>query len=315
MTTPEYSIYEASKSQYKQNVSRDSLPCSKIFDEDDARVVPRSPIHPSLDFAFVLDNVLSSKECENLVNALNANVEWTKWTEDKARLKFRDCETIEMNHPEFARRLFERIKRGMTETEMDCVVSRESDPMRWQRDLEGNWLADGTVNDVLFSRYEEGGHFAVHTDGFNVETFDKRSLFSIVLYLNDVPEGDGGETVFFSNDAKDKMKRDDMGRIIGDPAYIVAKVRPVAGRATVFFHNILHQSEPIRYESKTKKFIIRSDVMFTRNPPLLVEEVDKNAFKMYQQAEWVCDQDQEESARLFRMAFKRSAILSKVYGM
>jgi hypothetical protein len=45
-------------------------------------------------------------------------------------------------------------------------------------------------------------------------------LFSIVLYLNDMPEGTGGETCFYSHGA---MERDPQtGLVIGDPSRIVA---------------------------------------------------------------------------------------------
>jgi hypothetical protein len=307
----EISLYEASKSQIKTEVSSDSF---TLFVDKDISEPKRRVVHNSLKYAFVVENVLSSLECEEFIKRTEA-IGFSKWTDDEARLAFRDCDTIEINHPELSELLWNRIRKVMTSSELDCFIDRECDPERWQRDIEGQWVAGGTVNSILFSRYLEGGHFAIHTDGFNVENFDRRSLFSIVLYLNDVPNGDGGETIFFSNDAKDKMEKDDKGRIVGDPQYVVAKVSPVAGTAAVFFHNILHQSEPIRLGSNSRKYIIRSDVMYSRTPPVITEERDREAFSMYQKAEALSDSDPEESARLFRLAFKRSAVLSRIYGM
>ena len=306
-----YSTYEVSKSIEKE-VLRHEL-AIQLEDKPDL-VIRRREIHPDLKFGFVLEGLLTEEECQTLINETE-NIGYSKWTEDQSRLMFRDCDTIEIFDFQLAEGLWNRIKKMMTPDELDCVISAETDTIRHQRDLEGRWIGDGTVNCILFSRYSEGGHFAVHTDGFNIENFDRRSLFSIVIYLNEVPVGDGGETVFFSSDAKEKLKRDSVGRIIGDPAFIIAKERPIAGSATFFFHNVLHQSEPIRIGSQSKKYIIRSDIMYSRTPPLMTEKNDLEAFEMFQKAESLSDENPEESARLFRLAFKKSVILSRVYGM
>ena len=305
------SLYEASKSQLKEEISADLI---KLYIDPAPVAAKRYEVHESLKFAFVIDGVLTPKECEEYIKQTES-IGYTKWTDDAARLAFRDCDTIEVSHPQIAQLLWSRISPLMTREEKDCLIDRESDPERWQRDIEGNWVADGTVNSILFSRYLEGGHFAIHTDGFNVETFDRRSLFSIVLYLNDVAEGDGGETIFFANDAKDKMERDAQGRYVGDPKYVLAKIYPRAGSAAIFFHNILHQSGPIRIGSQKRKYIVRSDIMYSRNPPLATSPVDAEAFAMYQKAELLSDNNPEESARLFRVAFKKSPLLQKIYGM
>lgn len=71
------------------------------------------------------------------------------------------------------------------------------------------------------------GHFSAHTDGFNIETFDRRSLYSIVLYLNDVESGGGGETTFYSEECKTNLRTDAMGRIVGDERFKLVAVEPV----------------------------------------------------------------------------------------
>jgi leukotriene-A4 hydrolase len=53
------------------------------------------------------------------------------------------------------------------------------------------------VNPVLlFTRYGPGGHFSPHTDGNTVVDLNTRSLYSMLLYLNDC--ADGGQTTLFA---------------------------------------------------------------------------------------------------------------------
>lgn len=304
----EISLYEASKSVYKSQVDTCLLTMPRNAPPPNSQAVRRN-LHHTLEHAFVVENILSPEECNDLIQQIET-IGLTKWTTDEARLHFRDCDTIEIEHRDLAQLIWSRMQCAMLAEEKDCTITSED--YRHQRDLEGRWLATGTVKDILFSRYSEGGHFAIHTDGFNIEAFDKRSLFSVVLYLNDLHEGQGGETVFYS---KGDMQRDaNTGIVIGDASRIIASERPKAGAATVFYHNIFHQSQPI-VGCGVKKYIIRSDVMFQRTPKLCTKQVDIDAFEMYQRAEFIADSDPEESAKLFRLAFKRSALLSEIYGV
>jgi hypothetical protein len=273
--------------------------------------VARRPLHASLPLGFVLENVLSRDECAALC-AKVAELGLSFYNPDPTKRAFRACDTVEVRHEEFAQALFERIRPALAPDEAVCHLTERD--ARFQRDLEGTWKADGTVDLVLFSRYGPGGHFAAHTDGFNVDTFDRRSLFSIVLYLNDVAPGSGGETVFFAPSARrDDLRLDEQGRYLGDDAQIVATVRPVAGTAAIFFHNYLHQSQPT---ADADKVILRSDIMYIRDPPLLTAERDRNAFRLYMQAERMAEsaQDAPRAAELFRTAFKSSPVLAGIYG-
>lgn len=308
---PEISLYEASKSLFKAQVDSSLLklpPMTQILPN-----LSRRNLHPLLNHAFFIENIFTKEECGDIIRQIES-IGLTKWTNDESRLSFRDCDTIEIHHEELAQLIWERMKPALNNEELECEITPESD--RYQRDLIGRWIAFGTVNDLLFSRYNEGNHFAIHTDGFNIESFDCRSMFSIVIYLNDLKEGEGGETVFYGTDRNGGMMLRDpvTNKVIGDPSRILASERPKAGSATVFYHNIFHQSQPIAKGNGAKKYIIRSDIMYKRTPPLAVDKVDIEAFEMYQQAEFVCDQDPQESARLFQLAFKKSGLLSRIYG-
>ena len=77
----------------------------------------------------------------------------------------------------------------------------QHEPSRWERDIDGDWYPTGSHRSVanclsdqlyiglnpilLFGRYEEGGHFAPHTDGNTIIDFNHRSLRSVIIYLSD----------------------------------------------------------------------------------------------------------------------------------
>jgi hypothetical protein len=277
-------------------------------------LITRHPIHPSIR-GFIVDGLLTPTECQFLIDQTESTGMFTSWTTDQSKLGFRSCDTIECIRPDFASQiLYQRLQHVLLPDEQTIVISSpEQDPIRWQRDLEGKWLASGTNDCLLFSRYSHENHFAAHTDGFNIVSFDHRSFFSIVLYLNDVQDDVGGETVFFSDGAKSTIALDKNNRYVANSSYTLASIAPKAGRAVIFFHNILHQSQPIT--SKTaKKYIIRSDIMYKRTPPVLTKERDLLAFKEYQKAEELAETDPDAAAILYRKVFKMSPKLADVYG-
>ena len=60
---------------------------------------------------------------------------------------------------------------------------------------ESAWVLDGVNPTWLFARYKSGGHFSPHTDGTTIFDFNKRTLYTIIIYLNDTP-GDGHTRLF-----------------------------------------------------------------------------------------------------------------------
>ena len=192
--------------------------------------------------------------------------------------------------------------------------------MRWERDIEGEWEAEGTNDDILLSRYGSGGHFAPHTDGYSVRDLNHRSMYSIIIYLN-TPESPaegggsgGGGTRFYSDDAKGKLIKDDQGRFTSDDRYALEMVEAVAGRALVFYHNHIHEGTPPIPGSN--KFIIRSDVMYRRRVPICTLPQDIEAYDLYCRAvDFAGDGKEAQALPLFQRAFRISPNLADLYGM
>lgn len=257
---------------------------------------------------FVFENVLSKEQCEYLVSCTE-RTGYTYWdSREEKRTDFRNAYTIEVTEKDIAAYIWAKMKPFMN---FDVEVN-ESSGERWQRDLEGFWEPYNTNENILFARYNPGGHFAPHTDGYNVLDCDRRSMYSIVLYLNDCHEGGG--TRFYHDDQKAHLVLDSNGRFTGKEEHVLGIVDPIMGSCCVFFHNILHEGVAVGINSS--KYIIRSDIMYIRKDPILKSAVDRAAFEMYQQAEELSNQGlPEEAMPLYRKAVKMSQKLADLYGM
>ena len=67
----------------------------------------------------------------------------------------------------------------------------------------------------------------------------------------------------------------------------------------------------------THRYIIRTDVMYERRPPVCTEPNDIEAFAMYERARMLGGHagSELEAAQLFRKCFKLSPTLARIYGM
>jgi prolyl 4-hydroxylase len=86
--------------------------------------------------------------------------------------------------------------------------------------------------------YRPGMYFAPHGDGAFVRHDFERSLFTVMLYLND--DFEGGETRFYRPDAV---------------------ARPVAGDVLCFWHPLPHEG---RVVTRGVKYVLRTDAMYRR---------------------------------------------------
>lgn len=276
-------------------------------------------------YGFTLDGVLSKKECENIIrmsenvsDTKSSDCEYTFWNktcktseEIAAARAYRDVETMEFRHPPFAKELWNRMSKFIPREYASINLCVEDEDPRWQCDLEGKWEAYGTNQHILLAKYDAGGHFAPHTDGYHVLDFNKRSMMSIVLYLNDCEAG-GGDTRFYRDELRSKLKRNEAGRwTCVSPELEITTISPRAGRALVFFHNHMHEGVPP--QKGNRKYIIRSDIMYHRVPPICTSPRDVEAYKLYMKANSAVSV--QESQRLFQRCFRLSPALAEIFGM
>lgn len=108
----------------------------------------------------------------------------------------------------------------------------------------------GCCSDLRYIRYPVGGYIAPHTDGIRVdEGTGKETIVSFLLYLEDVPEGEGGETSFL-----DRLPEDCAS---GEQPHVMVSIRPVRGSILLFPHSLPHQGEAV---GRWPKVLLRGDM-------------------------------------------------------
>jgi len=115
---------------------------------------------------------------------------------------------------------------------------------QWER-----WQVEGLNERLRFYRYDVGQMFNWHHDGYFQRPTGERSLFTLMIYLND--DFEGGETSFGS-----------FAPSYGNVAAYGLKIKPQTGMALCFQHYKLHKGEPV---TKGRKYVLRTDVMY--RPP------------------------------------------------
>ena len=240
--------------------------------------------------AFYVDNALSQDEGARLRSEIDGCDALSFWNEkgrenEEARM-FRDADTIEVQSAALAVKMWRRVQSVLQLQPLHIPDNEDDDDghrdPRWERDLFGAWLPSALNPDMLFAKYPSFGSFAPHTDGRAVETFNCRSFYSVIVYLNTIPQPCGGGTRFYSFDAVQRLKSaaSSSGSKIwtSDPNLVLAEVLPVAGRMLVFEQSLVHEGVPP--VQPYTKYIIRSDVMFRRSPAICDSPQDVAAYAL-----------------------------------
>lgn len=218
---------------------------------------------------------------------------------------------VEVHDPALAERIWQRVKDFIEPT----VDIAESDT-RCEAGMDGRWEAFGINPYLLFARYGPGGHFSPHTDGYTIVDFNTRSLYSFLLYLNDCKEGGSTRLLSKRKDGQgaDTFEVDAAGRFRWDESRVLDLAPCKTGTALVFSQDLPHEGEPVG--EGCAKYLIRTDVMYRRVPPLLDTPNDKKAFELYREAELLeADGHPAEAAKMFRRCMKLSPGLAEVYGL
>ncbi|CUG91575.1 2OG-Fe(II) oxygenase, putative [Bodo saltans] len=251
----------------------------------------------------VVNNLLLPSECASIISTCE-RLGFTFWADASAEVKdedpeaassssdahqhtdaFRSAFTVEVHLEEFAARLWARLQ----PVALSQIGSKSFYPTMpnadrsFERDLEGLWEPVGVCDNVLFARYREGGHFAPHVDGSNIIDLNTRTMFTVLVYLNTCVSG--GETLILAGEQCDALQQDEAtGRFHSKPSTRIGAVAPTEGSASIFYYDVLHEGSPVAGGGNHEKYIIRADVLYRRNPPILTAPRDLDAFRFYQEA-------------------------------
>jgi hypothetical protein len=128
------------------------------------------------------------------------------------------------------------------------------------------WRPVGVNPAFRYIWYEQGGELVVHYDaGYNPGDGRTHTLMSLVIYLTSCDPVCGGRTRFI-RDAQLSLpysQRDfsDWSRDVRADE-VIEQVIPRQGRALLFDHRLLHDSEP--WQGASPKVIIRTDIIFEK---------------------------------------------------
>ena len=136
----------------------------------------------------VLEGVLSAAECSRIVASAEESGGFGWWDPSgdasAERKRVRNADTVEFEDVGLCEALWVRLAPHMPAR---VAIGPEQD--RCEPDIAGEWVATGLNTHLLINRYASGGHFAPHADGSTVVDFNRRSLYTVLLYLNECAEG------------------------------------------------------------------------------------------------------------------------------
>jgi leukotriene-A4 hydrolase len=271
-----------------------------------------------LNGIYYIDNVLSTKECENLrftIDDCEAMSFWNEKGRDLSLMRYRNADTVEVESEVIAKVIWDRVKHLLSSFCTVKVLNDETDP-NYERELIGDWLSSGLNHDILFAKYPPLGSFSPHTDGRAIYDFNLRSFFSVIIFLSSIPIEFGGGTRFYSKEATKHLTLINTGDTeywTADKSYVTTEVESVAGRMLIFHQALVHEGLPTKLPYQ--KYILRSDVLLQRFPKICNDDNDILAYEIYREGEALSEQGKiEEGIKLFSKAFKISPKMAVIMG-
>lgn len=164
----------------------------------------------------IVDNLLTPEECVFFMDVIDNGP-----AEKIDRTDFTVYNRLMYKNKEFADKLWNKIKNQIPVT------------------YDGKRII-GLNDHIRLSKYDEGGRFETHKDGFNQDSNGNRSLFTVNVFLN--KNFNGGETDFLMNDAKTLRYR----------------AVPDIGRGAIFYSQQYHRGNKV---TDGCKYLFRTDVM------------------------------------------------------
>lgn len=203
--------------------------------------------------AFVLHNVLSKKECDQIIEY--GKKKGFESLAGEYNPAYRKSERILVDDDEFGNILLKRVKPFLTKK---VRLTKQTRTLYVYDKIRGIWKLDKVNPRFRLCKYEPGGFFKKHLDsGYHPKTHSHRTLVTIMVYLND--DYQNGETIFY--DVNDDYKE-------------VFRLKSKPGDCLIFNQKILHEGNKV---NNGVKYMIRSDIFYTLEQSEYEEEKeDKN---------------------------------------
>jgi hypothetical protein len=212
-----------------------------------------------------VENLLSSDECNEIVNDINQN-KFENMSEKYDYSQRNNSRLIVMDN-QLAEMLWYRLK---SDNKLSKLV-RNTRPLGFN--VQGQWEMTGVNSAMRLNKYNRNEYFTAHKDAQYAPSGDERSLFSLLIYLTDNYEK--GETKFYFPKVSPKTNLKDLtieeeiyahGGLYN--GYQCVRIKPQKGHAVLFTHNLLHEAvapKRMRNSYMTQRIVLRSDVLVERN--------------------------------------------------
>ncbi|EFC35281.1 predicted protein, partial [Naegleria gruberi] len=158
------------------------------FQTDDSPLVTTPPLKERCwNRLMAIPNFFSHHECEDLIKRCKN----FKEIQDEYPKEYRNSTRELIIDADLASLIFDKLK---TRIDLDAI-SKMVTP--FGVDSAGTWKACGVNEMMRFNKYQIGEYFKIHTDGQFKRNNNERSIYTLLIYLND--DFKGGETRFYND--------------------------------------------------------------------------------------------------------------------
>lgn len=220
------------------------------------------------DDILFIDNILTSEWCEKIIKSTD---EHYKSMKSEYQIDQRDSDRFLTINKELSLFLWTHIKDYMDQYMQNAespITSKDTKRpnMPFGFGVKGKWKPVGINECFRFNKYTGPSiGFKPHRDSLYVESYDSRSIYTILIYLNELKETDSskenGETVFIEPLDVELKEFPTVSEEIENGFKITSKIKPKQGMIAIMSHNRIHCGAPIETINE-KKYVVRSDVVF-----------------------------------------------------
>ncbi len=223
-----------------------------------------------IDDVLLIDGLLDRRWCQTVIDLTNESYSSLR---DEYPESSRDSErflTINTNLSKFLWENINEIFKNYFNDSSSPIQTKTNRPnIPYGFGVSGKWKPIRINECFRFNKYiGPSVGFKPHRDSLYVESYDKRSIYTILIYLNDIDincnEGDfDANTVFL----KPKLNNNDyklpltVNEELINGSTITSCIKPKAGSIAIMCHNRIHCGMPFK---SGYKYVIRSDIIFER---------------------------------------------------
>lgn len=265
----------------------------------------QSPIESnSSNSYFLINNFFASEECQSILKSASEQYKFSS-IEHAYKIEQREAKRLCLLNKELAIVIFQRLQ----QLEIFKNIAPDVKPYGYDENLcaldsKNVWTPDHVNECVRLSMYEAPSvGFKPHFDSQYTTGKNKRSIYSILIYLNH--DYQGGNTVLYEKSIDDKKSLNLMSGLTIDEeikqnknldGLVTTTIVPKLGSCLVFKNDILHEGTKI---SSGVKYILRTDLVFspeeenkvtknkvTKNKMSIIEKTSfKSALTLYNEAQ------------------------------